>query len=867
MFKSKREVTSIYIAIIAFFGLLLLLPLATLIFQAFQTDQGFSLANFQTILGSSEFYQSLGNSLVVSTVSGLLAVFLAFLLAYTVNFTRIKPKIKKVIRLSAVLPMLLPTITYGFAIIYAYGKQGLATKIVGGQLFDIYGFNGLVIGYVIYTLPIAFLLIDNTMKYIDKKFLIVSNVMGDSAFAQLKQAILIPLTTTFVTAFVQAFFLAFTDFGIPASVGGEYPVVSILLYNQMLGTLPNFSQGAVIAIAMVLPAIFSLWLLNYIKRFNVRYQKISKIELAKNKSRDILFAIFSGGILLNLLFVLGTILLVPFVKNWPYNLAFTTEHLTKVLATGQLVATYRNSLVVSFGTAFLGTIIAYFAALLATRSQLSAGKKTSLSGLMNVTNAMPGMVLGIAFLLAFSGTPMHYTLVILVLCNLIHFFATPFNLAQGALDKMNGNLESTATLMGDSWFKTIWRVVLPNTRQTLLEMFAYYFVNSMVTISAVIFLVGANTSVLTTKIAELQHFNEFSQIFILSLIILGTNVLVKGLVYWTAVTEKRGATKNSKFKYSLVVVGFLLLFLGSSVIGNAQKKVIIYSNADEEAIEVMRDTLDNNGYKDQYLIQSLGTNELGGRVMVEGKTIEADILTLSSYYLDSGESKNQMFQPLNNPLIPNEPSSYAQPLIGLEGTLIINPQVLKENKLTPPKSFKELADSRYQGLVSIPDIRGSSTGWLLVQALIDTYGETEGRVLLSKIIKNSGPHLEQSGSGPLKKVRSGEVAIAFGLRHQAIKDKAAGLPVDFIDPTEGNYVLKEAIARVDHGKNELADQMVATLLNKGRKAIFAIYQTPIYPGEVSPAAQEAAPKEFPEKLTVSLLEKHQKLFEESEQLK
>ena len=76
--------------------------------------------------------------------------------------------------------MLLPTITYGFAIIYSFGKQGLLTKLLGRQFFEIYGFHGLLMGYVIYTLPVAFLLINNTFRYIDKKFIVVSRVMGDS---------------------------------------------------------------------------------------------------------------------------------------------------------------------------------------------------------------------------------------------------------------------------------------------------------------------------------------------------------------------------------------------------------------------------------------------------------------------------------------------------------------------------------------------------------------------------------------------------------------------------------------------------------------------------------------------------------------
>ncbi len=76
--------------------------------------------------------------------------------------------------------MLLPTITYGFAIIYSFGKQGLLTRLLGRQFFDIYGFGGLLLGYVIYTLPVSFLLIHNTMGYIDKKYMVVSRIMGDS---------------------------------------------------------------------------------------------------------------------------------------------------------------------------------------------------------------------------------------------------------------------------------------------------------------------------------------------------------------------------------------------------------------------------------------------------------------------------------------------------------------------------------------------------------------------------------------------------------------------------------------------------------------------------------------------------------------
>ena len=167
--------------------------------------------------------------------------------------------------------MLLPTITYGFAIIYSFGKQGLLTQLFGRQLFDIYGFNGLLLGYVVYTLPIAFTLINNAMGYIDKRFMIVSRLMGDSPLQTFRMTIVIPLLGTLATSFIQTFFLCFTDFGIPASVGGQYEVVASVLYEEMLGSIPNFGNGAVVALVMIIPSVVSITVLHILEKYNVRY--------------------------------------------------------------------------------------------------------------------------------------------------------------------------------------------------------------------------------------------------------------------------------------------------------------------------------------------------------------------------------------------------------------------------------------------------------------------------------------------------------------------------------------------------------------------------------------------------------------------
>lgn len=502
------------------------------------------MENYTAVLTGKGFAEAFGNSIIISLTSAVISTVLAFFLAYSIQYTNLGAKYKKLIRLLAVLPMLLPTITYGFAIIYSFGKQGLLTKLIGTQLFDIYGFGGLLFGYVIYTLPISFLLILNTMGYIDKKFMVVSRVMGDNSITTFFQTVFRPLLGTLAASIVQCFFLCFTDYGIPASVGGKYEVVATVLYNEMLGSIPDFQQGAVVAMLMLVPSIISIVLLRYLERYNIRYNKISAIELPKNSLRDWFCGIVSGIILLILVSIFLVIFVVPFVEEWPYQTSFTLEHLQAVLNDNSLTMVYRNSIFVAVLTAVLGLFITYGAALVTARSNMKHRWKGIINSIALITNTIPGMIIGIAYMLIFSGTPLQNTFWLMILCNVVHFFSTPYLMMKNSLEKLNSSWETTASLMGDTWMKTIVRIVTPNMKSTILEVFSYYFVNAMVTVSAVIFIAGARTMVLTTKIKELQYYTKFNEVFVLSLFILGTNLIVKGILGYAIKRENKKKEKE-----------------------------------------------------------------------------------------------------------------------------------------------------------------------------------------------------------------------------------------------------------------------------------------------------------------------------------
>ncbi len=539
---SPQKIILVFTCIL--FGFFLLLPMVTILCKSFYEGGNATFEFYGRLFSNGSIFKAFGNSVLVSSLSGIITTILAFIPAYAINYTNINRKLKKVILTLVMLPMLLPTITYGFAIIYSFGKQGLITKLLGTQIVDIYGIAGLIIGYVIYTLPISFMLINNTMGYIDKKFMVVSRMMGDGKLKSFFVTVITPLISTLAVSFIQSFTLSFTDYGIPAALAGNVDLLATRLYTEMLGSLPDFNTGSEVSIIMLLPSILSIILIFVLNKYNIRYNKISVIELTKNRTRDIVLGILSAIIIICLLSVFAVIFIIPFVDQWPYRMDFTTEHITDIFSDSSLMRVYKNSLLVALATSVFGTLIVYGTALVSARrgEHRHYGKLPDTISL--VTNTIPGMVLGVAYLLSFKGTFMHNTFAILVICNIVHYFSSPYLMMKSSLEKLNASWETTARLMGDSWLKTVVRIITPNAVSTLLEMFSYFFVNAMVTVSAVIFLSSTRTMIITAKIKELQHFANFNEIFVLSVLILITNLLVKGLVrFFAAIRNKKGKSK------------------------------------------------------------------------------------------------------------------------------------------------------------------------------------------------------------------------------------------------------------------------------------------------------------------------------------
>ena len=477
---------------------------------------------FGDLIASDAFKTALSNSLVVTTISTILSVSIAYILAYTINRTNIKHK--ALLKIVITLPMLIPSISHGLGLINLFGANGIISSMFG---FNIVGEVGIIIGSIIYSFPVAFLMLDDGFNYIDNTMYDAAKVLGLSKWEMFKKVTMCYMKKPLLSSIFAVFTLIFTDYGVPLAVGGKFTTLPVFLYKQVIGLL-DFSRGTMIGIFLLIPAFVSFVFDNLYKDYSFgEFNK--KFEIKENKIRDRLLKIFLYLIIIFIIIIIGSFVYYAFVDNPALNRSFSTKHIEYVLQ-DKLWSSLFNSLIIALFVSIVGTLIAYFVAYLTARIK---GKMSKIAHILAISSlAIPGIVLGLSYTICFKGTFIYNTYIILILVNIVHFIATPYLMAYNALQKVNPNYEVVAKTCNIPTYKIIKDVIVPCTKKTIREMFSYFFVNSMITISAVAFLFNSKTMPLSLLINNYEGDFLLGEAAIVSLVILFVNIIVKLAVYF-----------------------------------------------------------------------------------------------------------------------------------------------------------------------------------------------------------------------------------------------------------------------------------------------------------------------------------------------
>ena len=478
------------------------------------------------VLTSAQFLPMLKNSVITTVIATVISIVLSFSLAFMLNRSNIKFKSFFVVLFT--IPMLIPSISHGMGLVFLFGDNGIVTNLLGLNI-GLYGYKGIVMGSVLYSFPVSFLMFNDSFQYEDFTIYEAADVLGMSKTRQFVSITLPSMRRTIVSAVLAVFTMVFTDYGVSLMTGGTDMTLPVFMYREVIGMM-NFSGGAVVGVVLLLPAMVAFIMDLKNSGINASGSTVTKAYvIGDNKARDIaVYVVFAVVIFLLCLPIVAFVLL-SFVKQYPIDMSFSLENAKKLLSSG-IGQYFVNSVAIALLTSLVGTCLSYFSAYVTARSRKSVSNGV-LHFISMLSLAVPGIVLGLSYVLTFKKVPIYGTIFILVVVNIAHFFSSPYLLAYNSLSKFNPNLEDVADTLGISRMKILLSVYIPSTRATIVEMYSYFFVNAMITISAVSFLMNFRTMPLSLMIPQLESQSFIEGTAMVSLLILVINLVEKGIAF------------------------------------------------------------------------------------------------------------------------------------------------------------------------------------------------------------------------------------------------------------------------------------------------------------------------------------------------
>ncbi|MCM3142655.1 putative 2-aminoethylphosphonate ABC transporter permease subunit [Brevibacillus sp. MER 51] len=536
-----------------------LLPLGQLFSKAFYNKNGqfIGLDNFVTYFSTPALAGSLNNTLYISAMTTLIAVTLAFLFAYALTRSGIRGK--RVFRAIALLPLFAPTMMHGIALTYLFGNQGLMTTGIFGLLpfqwdIDLYGPVGIILAEIVYVFPQAYLILAVSLAFADYQLYEAADTLGANHWRKFFVVTIPSVKYGIVSACFVCFTLSFTDFGAPKVVGGQFSVLATDVYKQVIGQ-QNMTMGATVGLLLIIPALVAFVVDRIVERKQhaAVTAKSKPYRIKENRLRDLFYSVICVSVSGFLLLLMAAVVLASFIKVWPYNLTFGLDHYDFSNVAGEGIEPLWNSILVALLTAVIGTAVTFITAYTIEKSQVWKGLRQAGYFLSILPLALPGMVIGLAYIFFFNNPSnpfhgMYGTIWILILANVIHFFAVGFITATSALKKLDPEFEQAAESMGISQTKLLWRVTIPVCMPAIVEMAVYFFINSMVTISAVVFLYAADFKLASVSIVNMDDAGDVAPAAAMSVLIVFLNILARAGAEWIASKLRKRTTGSYQEK-------------------------------------------------------------------------------------------------------------------------------------------------------------------------------------------------------------------------------------------------------------------------------------------------------------------------------
>jgi len=493
-------------------ALFLLAPMAAIFMRAVENNQGdfVGLQHFTAYFSTPALARSVWNSLWVSLVVSAITVPAAFLFAYAL--TRSCMPFKGTLRLIALIPLLAPSLLSAIAFIQWFGNQGVLKGLMQSLgIASVYGAPGIILSEVFNTFPHALMILIAALALADGRLYEAADALGTRRLRRFFTITLPGCKYGLLSAFTVVFSYTISDFGAPKVIGGNFNVLAVDVFKQVIGQF-NFSIGAVIGLLLLVPSVVAFGIDWVVRRRLTANLGTRSVPYSPKPRRlfDGLMLAYCTLVCLLLLGVLGMAVYTSLIQLWPYNLTLTLKHYHYALVAGDYAPAFFNSLKMGAWTAVIGTVFVFCTAYLLEKTRGLGPLRPALRLLALLSMAVPGLVLGLGYIMFFNHpqNPLNFlyqTMAILAISTVVHYYTSGHLTAVTALKALDDEYESVSASLKVPFYKTFWRVTVPVCLPAILEIARYYFVVSISTLSCVVFLYAPHTILAAVAIMNMDE--------------------------------------------------------------------------------------------------------------------------------------------------------------------------------------------------------------------------------------------------------------------------------------------------------------------------------------------------------------------------
>jgi iron(III) transport system permease protein len=478
-----------------------------------------SLKNFITVLGNPNVHLALANSMIACGGGTALAVVIGLTFSWVV--VRTDTPCKGFISAASMIPLFVPPLVAAVAwSLLASPKTGLLNTILKwigiDWHFNAYSMTGLIVIFGIYYAPYVYMFTASALRNMDPALEEAAEVSGASAVRILLTVTFPLIAPAIISGMLLSFVVMLGIYGIPAVLGtpGDIPVLTTYIFKLTNWSPPLYSTAASVAILLMVVTGFLVWLQQRV------VSSRSYITVAGKAFRPGVmklggwryFTLGLAVVYLLVVVVLPTLALIVaafrkflFIRN--VESLFDTRqysliHFERLFDNPLAMRSIVNTMEVGLITALLGGAFAFAIGYTVNRTNVHG--RGAINVISTIPVAIPGLVVGVAYLWAWIGLPggLYGTIWILALAFIARFMPDTIKALSTSLLQIHKELEEASWVCGKGLLGTIRLIVLPLARPGVIAAMTLLFILAIRELGSSLFLYTSNTMVMAVLLLD-----------------------------------------------------------------------------------------------------------------------------------------------------------------------------------------------------------------------------------------------------------------------------------------------------------------------------------------------------------------------------